>query len=113
MPMRGIPIRDASGRVIGIGCTRAPATVGCDTTACRSPGVFLCDYPVIRRGRKTTCSRRMCKSCATSAGARKHYCPPHAKLYAQQRAKAAAEEREKAWWDEFLAGFTPVKGEEP
>jgi hypothetical protein len=110
--MRSIPIRDASGRVIGIGCTRAPLPT-CDSTACRKPGNLLCDFPVMRRGRKLTCSRRMCQAHATKVGPRRHYCPPHAKLHAEQQAKAREEEREKAWWDDFLAGFTPVKGEDP
>ncbi len=82
----------------------------CESAVCGKPGTLLCDYPVKRRGRKVACGRRICQRCASRVGSSLVHCPPHAKLYAEACAKSAAERRERAWWDEFLAGFSPPLG---
>jgi hypothetical protein len=107
MPMRSTPIRDAAGNVIGRACYREPRR-GCQTTGCPHPGTLLCDYPVTRGGRKTTCNRYMCDRCAKGVGPGRDFCPPHAKLHSATLEKEAEEQR----FREHLAGFTPVKRDE-
>lgn len=57
------------------------ATVFEETRACQScsrTATLRCDYPITRRnGAKGTCDRWICKSCATTVGEDRHYCPPH------------------------------------
>ena len=78
MPMRSVPIRDEAGNVVGRACYREPRA-RCATTACAGAGTILCDYPVIRRGRQTTCNRRVCRGCAVALGTDLDLCPPHAR----------------------------------
>jgi hypothetical protein len=78
MPMRSMPIRDADGNVIGRACYREKR-LKCATTGCRGAGTILCDYPVTRRGRAATCSRRICGGCAKTIGNGLDLCPPHAR----------------------------------
>lgn len=78
MPMRSVPIHDADGNVIGRACYRAERP-RCSTTGCAGHGTILCDFPVTRRGRQTTCSRRVCRGCAVTIGKGLDFCPPHAR----------------------------------
>ncbi len=102
MPMRSHPIVDDRGRVIGVACYREPRA-SCQTKHCRGAAVILCDYPVTRRGKATTCSRHVCRGCAKHVGPNLDYCPPHARLY-EADAPRRADEAKLA---EILAGFTP------
>ena len=106
MPMRSMPIIDADGRVIGRACYREKRA-HCQTKHCRGAAVLLCDYPVKRRGKATTCNRHVCRGCAKSIGPERDYCPPHARLHAADAPRRADE----AKLAEILAGFTPCKGE--
>ena len=81
MPMRSTLIRDDKGAVIGRACYREPAH-RCATTGCSGAGVILCDFPVKRRGRETTCNRRVCRTCAKRIGEDHDFCPPHARVSA-------------------------------
>lgn len=83
MPMRSTPIRDADGNVIGRACYREHR-VACATVNCTGAGTILCDYPVTRRGRQTTCNRRVCRSCAVALGTGLDLCPPHARAGVEQ-----------------------------
>lgn len=78
MPMRSVPIRDAAGNIIGVGCYRE-SRAHCATTGCRGSAVLLCDYPVTRRGKPARCNRHICRRCATAIGTKEHFCPPHAR----------------------------------
>ena len=62
-----------------ITCSRGRRPAPCDVCKSR-PHELLCDYPL--RGAKAgaTCSRKLCRSCASHVGANKDLCPPHAKL---------------------------------
>lgn len=115
MPMRSTPIRDRNGNVIGRACYREPRR-SCQTTGCPRAGMLLCDYPVTRRGRATTCNRALCGSCAKAVGrggrGSVHYCPPHAKLHAQEESKRCAKEADDARFRELMADFKPVKPDE-
>lgn len=79
--MKSVPIRDGAGNVIGRACYREPVS-RCATAGCRGVGTVLCDYPITRRGRQTTCSRRVCQACAKSVG-NQDFCPPHARAIEQ------------------------------
>lgn len=78
MAMRSRPIIDAGGNVIGRACYREQRA-SCATTGCAGAGTLLCDYPVTRRGRQTTCNRRVCRRCAVALGPGLDFCPPHAR----------------------------------
>jgi len=82
MAMRSIPIHDAAGNVIGRACYRE-SRPRCATVGCGGVGSKLCDFPVKRRGRDTTCNRRMCSRCAKSIGGDQDFCPPHARAAEQ------------------------------
>lgn len=81
MPARSVLIRDRAGNVIGRACYREPVH-RCATSGCAGAGVILCDYPVKRRGRTTSCNRRVCKACAARVGEDQDFCPPHARMAA-------------------------------
>ena len=71
-------------------CTRgrrAPAP--CSRCKAR-PHEVLCDWPLTGRAAGKTCSAKLCRACAVSAGDR-DYCPPHAKLGAAQLELAPAD----------------------
>ncbi len=58
-------------------------------TYCNRPAPFLCDFPVIRKGRKATCDAALCEACAQKGDNPDYdFCRPHFPL-----AKAAAERR--------------------
>ena len=102
MPMRSTPILDGAGRVIGIACHRE-RRARCQTAGCRGDARLLCDYPVQRRGKATTCNRHICRGCAKAIDATHDYCPPHARTWAL----GAPEREERAKLAAILAEFTP------
>jgi hypothetical protein len=77
---RCVTIRDGAGKAIGIACTSRPR-LRCATAGCTGEGSVLCDYPITRRNRAGTCSRRVCGKCAKHVGPKLDYCPPHARLH--------------------------------
>lgn len=74
-PSHGTPIRDASGKVVGIACSRGPAFKPC--SVCKSsPGTKLCDAPGSKPGR--TCDAPLCARCSRHIpGADLDFCPKH------------------------------------
>jgi hypothetical protein len=108
MPMRSHRIFDGRGNAIGIACYREPRRT-CSTVGCTKPGTLLCDYPVVRRGRKTTCSRYMCTSCAKRIGPECDYCPPHAREHEKAEAAAAEQRASDEKFREIMAGFRPAR----
>ena len=60
------------GDSVGIICTGRRRTKLCRWCGNRSS--LLCDFPVERNGRKTTCDASMC---GVSVGEELDYCPPH------------------------------------
>jgi hypothetical protein len=55
------------------------ASVSCQTTGCRGRATVLCDFAIMRNGRKGTCNRHVCARCAKRLGTRQ-FCPPHARV---------------------------------
>lgn len=55
-------------------CVRRQATY---CRWCHVRSTLLCDYPVIRRGKQTTCDAPICVRCAHTISKNIHYCPPH------------------------------------
>jgi hypothetical protein len=55
------------------------ATVRCQTTGCSRRATVLCDFPITRNGRKGSCNRHICGTCAKRLGSRQ-FCPPHARI---------------------------------
>lgn len=56
---------------------RAPA---CSVPGCGRESTAACDYPVVRRGRKGTCDKKLCDRCRVRQGDDIDFCPPHSKL---------------------------------
>lgn len=50
----------------------------CSIPGCRRSADLLCDYPVIRKGRKGTCDAKVCEAHALHAGPDRDLCPAHA-----------------------------------
>lgn len=75
-------IRDKDGNVIGtaIVCTRGGRNSGGPCSGCKrwANALLLCDFPVLRGDRETTCDRRICRSCARAIGPNRDLCPSHA-----------------------------------
>lgn len=63
--------------------TACYARARCDTAGCPGYATGYCRYPVTRRGRTSTCNRRMCRACASAA----QHCPPHARSGQEQLVK--------------------------
>jgi hypothetical protein len=59
-------------------CTRGGRQKSCVT--CGKPASILCDYPVTRDGKDTTCDRPCCRQHAESVGSDKDYCLAHAQM---------------------------------
>lgn len=79
MPRQSVTIRDEQGRAIGIACMHV-RHASCQTSGCSGRATLLCDYPVLRRGKPTTCSRHICQKCAEKVEG-KDFCPPHARTW--------------------------------
>jgi hypothetical protein len=52
----------------------------CSTPACGRDTVALCDYPVMKKGKETTCSARICDRCRASQPEDRDFCPPHYRI---------------------------------
>jgi hypothetical protein len=89
-------IKDAAGNVIGhaIVCTRGGRASGGTCVGCKryTDALFLCDFPVLRRGQtrgpaldavmyETTCDLRICASCKKRIGPDLDLCPKHVPLW--------------------------------
>jgi len=74
---------DADGGVFAIACTRGARRRRCKF--CSRWGVKLCDYPVRRNGRQTTCDAACCAEHAFSRGENLDYCLQHHNLVEQGR----------------------------
>ena len=74
--------RDEAGAVTAIVCSRGRARKRC--VHCGGPGSQLCDFPVLRDGRKTTCDAALCRHCSTKPHAGDvDLCRPHAAQWDQ------------------------------
>jgi hypothetical protein len=60
----------------------------CATPGCTGYVAKLCDYPVTRGGKQTTCDRGMCPTCAHNVGPDRDFCGPHRALLAVEGAPA-------------------------
>ncbi len=69
------------GGTSAIVCSRGRRPIRCVT--CGQPGNLLCDYPVTRDGRSTTCDRPCCKQHAVQVGKGLHHCMAHANFNKQ------------------------------
>ncbi len=63
-----------SGDIAAIVCTRGR---GRRCAYCGGPASQLCDFPVIRGGRETTCDRALCRHCATRLPGDRDLCKEH------------------------------------
>jgi len=64
----------------GIICTRGRRkTKPCDS--CGNSSSRLCDYPVTRNGKRETCDRELCSSCARPGPQDTDFCPAHWRIY--------------------------------
>jgi hypothetical protein len=59
----------------GIICTGRTRAKPCQW--CGSRSSLLCDFPVVRNGKASTCNAPMCGSCGRPVGENLDYCPPH------------------------------------
>jgi len=59
-------------------CTRYRAKPPSRCRYCGRPCTKLCDFPVERNGKVTTCDAKMCGWCATHVGHEKDLCRAHA-----------------------------------
>lgn len=66
--------------VTAIVCTRGTRKLKCTIDGCGNAGGVLCDFPLRGTQGSRTCSRRMCRSHAQSAGPDRDYCPTHARM---------------------------------
>jgi hypothetical protein len=78
----------------------------CQTKGCRGHAVMLCDYPVTRAGRRTSCGRHVCATCCMRLAGR-YYCPPHGRLRAVVLKQRAAERAEDEKLRRILSEFRP------
>lgn len=69
-------IKDADGNVVGhaIVCGRGQKQRCQD---CGALSDVLCDFPVTRNGKETTCDRKCCRRHCVSVGKDRDYCLPH------------------------------------
>jgi len=72
--------------VTGMVCTGRQRRSKCMTPNCGKLVEALCDYPVTRKGKRTTCRAKLCTGCRVQKDDATDYCPPHARLVdARQR----------------------------
>jgi hypothetical protein len=71
---RSVPV--AGG--VAIVCGRDQPAPPCAIPGCGRPHTRLCDHPVTRGGKVTTCDVKICDGHATSVGPERDYCPAHA-----------------------------------
>lgn len=73
---------DLGNGVVGIVCGRREGPPKpCIVPGCGKPHARLCDWPVLRRGKPTTCDLKLCEGHATKVG-ELDYCPAHARAHA-------------------------------
>ena len=68
------------GDVTGIVCTRGQR-IKARCHYCDRPAPFLCDHPVIRKGKRGTCDTPMCADCRNTIGPDQDLCRPHFNLW--------------------------------
>lgn len=62
------------GETVLVVCSRRTGVGHC---RCGRACTKLCDFPVERAGKVTTCDAKLCSRCATHVGHEKDLCPPH------------------------------------
>jgi hypothetical protein len=77
-------INDGKGGQV-IVCGRGNRIKHC--VVCGRAAFLLCDYPVIRDGKETTCDRPCCRRHAEKLGPDKDYCRAHAALAKEAKSK--------------------------
>lgn len=90
MPCRKLTDKDGSylGHVCSRGTSRSSAK---PCVYCGRASSKLCDFPVIRKGKKTTCDAALCDKCALQGvSADVDFCRPHHKLAAEAYARRCA-----------------------
>lgn len=75
MPCTPIKIGDSVGIICGRGQRGKPCKY------CGARGVYQCDFPVIRRGVRTTCDTWMCAKCRNEVAGNTDLCRPHFKIW--------------------------------
>jgi hypothetical protein len=71
MPDGGVMIVCSRGQ-------RRPKPMLCESPTCRGKvAAYLCDHPVMVRGRRSTCGRRICRRCRHDGPGSLDYCPAH------------------------------------
>ncbi len=65
----------------GIACSRGRRSLGLCVECKAAAASQLCDFPVERAGRQTTCDRALCRRCATRLSGDRDLCRPHAALW--------------------------------
>ncbi len=80
-------------RIHGFLCTRRRSSPPC---GCGKTSTKLCDYPVTRFGRLTTCDKPLCDDCAFPMDSKRDYCGPHHRHVERLRAcgRSAPSKRE-------------------
>ena len=73
-------------RTAAIVCTRG-GSKRCSSCKTRAASK-LCDFPVTRDGKETTCDRPLCTRCAVTVGPDRDHCPAHARYEAKQAAES-------------------------
>lgn len=86
-------------------CSLEPRPAPCMIPGCGRPHTKLCDFPVTRRGKTTTCDVKICDTHAISAGTDRDHCPAHAKAPAPAPGPSVINRHHFRW--------EPGFGEEP
>jgi hypothetical protein len=68
------------GGSMAVTCGRGRRHI-CASPLCGRSAVALCDYPVTRKGKATTCSAGMCGAHRQIVNENRDHCPAHAKLH--------------------------------
>jgi hypothetical protein len=63
----------------GFACTHGRTTKRC--AYCGRPSDRLCDFPVLRDGKRTTCDAALCSRCTTRIAGDGDLCRSHAPLW--------------------------------
>lgn len=67
------------GGGVAIACSRGFKQSPCSVPGCANRSSKLCDYPVVREGKQTTCDAKLCDRCAVKVGRDKDFCPAHSR----------------------------------
>lgn len=79
MPRFSRTLHDDAGNPIGIACGRTPHQQ-CSSPGCNAHAGKLCDFPVIRNGKRGTCDRKICSTHSVKVGRDLDYRIPHSKM---------------------------------